>query len=160
MPYTETVAEAYLRAKEREAQGSNGNEPVMTPPAGDAGTSGAASRGYPQPYFDSPDWTPWQRETNARLQHFFRGNFADALAPSFSERFKPGFNPSSVPSSANAPLTAPGMGRALKAAGVVGLGPFSAMAGAEDFLEQALGKQLWDRQDPDQIQDWWMKNTD
>jgi hypothetical protein len=63
---------------------------------------------HPKPIFDDPNWTPAQREANARMQHLMRGNFTDALAPSFSERFKPGFDPNSVPPSANAPLSSSG----------------------------------------------------
>ncbi|WP_243361890.1 hypothetical protein [Fundidesulfovibrio terrae] len=118
------------------------------------------NRGYPKPFFDDPSWTPGQREINARLQHLFRGNVYDAIAPSMSERFKPGFDPKSIPPSANSPLTGTGMSSALDKAGMGFLGPFGWMAKAEDTLEQAMGKQIWDRPDPAENEKWWLENHD
>ena len=115
---------------------------------------------YPKPLFDYPGWTPWQREVNARAQNLFKGNIFDALAPSFSERFKPGFDPNSIPPSANPLLGGPGASRGLISIGMRMFTPFARTAGAEDFLEQAIGKQIWDRQNPEERDQWWMENHD
>lgn len=115
---------------------------------------------HPKPIFDYPSWTPGQRDVNSRMQHLFRGNVYDSIAPSFSERFKPGFDPNSIPHSANGPLSGPGMKTALDRAGIVGLGPFSIMGKAEDIAEQALGKQIWHRESPEEKEKWWLENHD
>ena len=115
---------------------------------------------HPKPIFDDPSWTPWQREVNARMQHLFRGNVYDAIAPNFSERFKPGFDPRSIPPSANTPLSATGVPYLLNQTGMAVLGPFAWMAKAEDVLEQGMGKQIWDRPDPGEAEKWWLENHD
>lgn len=116
--------------------------------------------GHPKPLFDYPEWTPWQREVNARAQHLFRGNFADAFAPSFSERFKPGFDPNSMPPSANPVLGLPFSGSGLIGMGMRMVAPFGYMAGAEDLLEKSLGKPIWHRDSPDEREEWWLRNHD
>lgn len=115
---------------------------------------------HPKPIFDDPNWTPGQREANARMQHLMRGNFTDALAPNFSERFKPGFDPKSVPSSANPLLGGTGVTSGLGKVGMGILNPFAYMAKAEDFVEQAIGKQIWHRESPEEKQRWWLENAD
>lgn len=84
----------------------------------------------------------------------------DAVAPSFSERFKPGFDPNSIPPSANAALDGPGMSFAFGKAGLNVLNPFGLMGKAEDVAEQALGKQIWHRESPEEKEVWWLKNHD
>ncbi len=135
---------------------------------GGTGTQGAQPtyQQYPTPRYDSPGWTPWQREVNGRLQAIGAGNVFDGIAPHFSERYKPGFDPNVMSPSANSPLSLPGMSAVLtntpilKQTPIPILGPFAGMASAEDILEKAVGKQIWDRSDPDQTERWWMENTD
>jgi len=119
-----------------------------------------SERGYPKPIHDYSGWTPGQREVNGRLQQLFRGNVYDAVAPSFSERFKPGFDPNSIPPSANAALDGPGMSFAFGKAGLNVLNPFGLLGKAEDVAEQALGKQIWHRESPEEKEVWWLKNHD
>lgn len=115
---------------------------------------------HPKPLFDYEGWTPWQREANARMQTLFRGNVYDALAPNFSERFKPGFDPESIPPSANAAILGLNKKYVLPEVARNLVSPFSWMATAEDFMEHALGKKIWDRPDPDENDRWWLHNHD